>query len=134
MQPGYRFQYQVPPKSPGLVDDADVADAPGRQVDGGEHAGEPAADDHHLGVLDDRIAGEPRLGEGVTVELREVALELLVLGEPVGAQPLGTLCLVALAGLVQCFGAGSVGVAHRGSSVSGVARRVRGERGWSKIF
>jgi hypothetical protein len=59
----------VPPKSAGLLDDAEVGDAALDEVDPGEHPGEAAADDDDLVVLDDRVPGEAGLGPRVAVEV-----------------------------------------------------------------
>ena len=68
-------------------------DAPPDEVDAGEHPGPPAAEDHDVDLLGDRVAGEVGVRPGVPVEM--VLAERLVLGQPLVPQPLGAFGLVA---------------------------------------
>ena len=56
--PGYRFQYQVPPKSapPSMI--AKVLDARLAQPAGGDEPREPAADDGDIHLVGQRLAAE----------------------------------------------------------------------------
>ena len=63
-----------------------------QQVDGGEHPGPAAAQDHDVDLLGDRVAGEPWVGPRVCVEV--VLAEALVLGQTLVPQPLGPFGLV----------------------------------------
>ncbi len=74
-----------------LLDDADVLDSGLAQPAAGEQRGEAAADHQHVGVLDDRIAGEIGVGVRVLVEIGEGAREMPILVDRVVAQPLGAL-------------------------------------------
>ena len=57
----------------GHLDDADALDAGLLQVRAGQEAGEATAEDHDVGILDDRVAfGHRRVGIDL-VELREIA-------------------------------------------------------------
>ena len=86
----------MPPKSPGLVDDAEVGDAALEEALGDEHAAEAAADDEDRGLLDDRLPGEAGLDPRVVVERLVLVRQLRVLRLPVVAKPLLTLEPVTL--------------------------------------
>ena len=81
-----------------LLDDPDVGDPMAGEVDGGEHAGKPAAHDQRSDGLDDRLPGEPGFDERVAVEL---VVEVAPLGHALGTDALLLLRLVALPELVD---------------------------------
>jgi hypothetical protein len=76
-----------------LVDDPEVRDPSADQVDGGQHAGPPAAQHHDVNVVRDRLAAEVGVGPRIPVE--GVFVEGLVLAHPVVPEPLLPLDLVA---------------------------------------
>ena len=55
--PGYRFQYQVPPKSPPFSITRIDSHARLPQPCGGEQAAEPATDDHRVDPVQQRLRG-----------------------------------------------------------------------------
>ena len=87
-----------PAKVASFLDDANIGDAVLGQVDGGEHAREPATHDDHRGLLDHRRPREARLDEGVTVEL---VIELAPLVHALGSKALLLLCSIAIAQLID---------------------------------
>ena len=71
------------------LDDPERRDASLRQAGSSEQAAEAAADDRHVDLVDDRLAGELGVGVGVALgEARELAGHLDVLVGPVLAQAL----------------------------------------------
>ena len=112
-----------PAEVAGAVHHAHVVEAAGLELDGGEHPGEPAADDEDLDLFAQRVSVVVGIGERVPVELREVTGQLPVLGVSVGPDALGPFGLVALPGRryggVQVrgrrtVGGGGVGLGHGG--------------------
>ena len=67
-----------------LLDDAQPLDAGFAQAARGEQAAETAADDQDVGLLDDRRAGEVRIGPGIDVVIGEAARQFGILVRSVG--------------------------------------------------
>ncbi len=112
-----------------LLDDPEAGDAAAHEVDAREHPREPAAEDDHVDVLDDRVADVVGVGPGVAVEV--VLLQALVLGQALVSQSLGALGLVARLGGFdrRRIGPGHGRASGRGSSVRRLNVRPDGSSG-----
>ena len=84
----------------GLVDHPERVDAGLAQVRSRQHPAEPGADDHHIDLVDDGVAGETGFDVGVGVEIVEDGAGLDVLGVALGAKSLLAFEAVLLAKFV----------------------------------